>query len=57
MSAWARTWMAPVGTGRVVQDDNTGQVGVDHRQVFNIAPRVQRTVLPRGHNAMHANVH
>ena len=46
---WARTWMASVGPGRVVQDDDTGQVGVDHGEVFNIAPEVQRTVLPKGH--------
>ena len=39
------TWMAAVGPRRVVQDDHTGQIMVDHRQVFNITTKVQRTVL------------
>lgn len=30
------TWMAAISTRRVVQDDNTGQVIVYYRQVFNI---------------------
>jgi len=30
------TWMATISTRRVVQDDNTGQVIVYYRQVFNI---------------------
>lgn len=30
------TWMASISTRRVVQNDNTGQVIVYYRQVFNI---------------------
>lgn len=30
------TWMASISTRRVVQDNNTGQVIVYYRQIFNI---------------------
>lgn len=34
--ALKRTWMAPVSSRRVVQDDDAGHVVVYYRQVFNI---------------------
>lgn len=39
------TWMAPVGSWRIVQDDDAGQVTVHDRKILDVTAQFQRAVL------------
>lgn len=38
-------WVAPIGPWGVIQDDDAGEVTVDHREVFDVAAQFQSAVL------------